>query len=76
VKLIKALSKIETGRDFVLSVTIKGAAAFPDIQQMAGGSSEENFAGVFVLKFIEATTSTAVAEGLPLRLGELFQPLV
>jgi hypothetical protein len=49
VKVIKALSKSETGRDFVLSVTIKGAATFPDIQQMAGGSSEENFAGVFVL---------------------------
>jgi hypothetical protein len=70
VKMIETLPKIETRGHLVLSLIVMSTTAPLDIQQMADGTSEEDFAGVLVLKLVETATTTAVAKRLPLRLSE------
>jgi hypothetical protein len=68
--MIETLPKIETRGHLVLSLIVMSTTAPLDIQQMADGTSEEDFASVLVLKLVETATSTTVAKRLPLRLRE------
>jgi hypothetical protein len=76
VKMIETLPKIETGGHLGLSLIVTSTTAPLDIQQMAGGTSKKDFAGVLFLKLVEAATAATVAKRLPLGLRELIQLLV
>jgi hypothetical protein len=54
-------------------IILAGAKAC--IEKFAGNVSKIDFAGVFVLKLLEATAGTAIAQAFPFRLRHLFQRL-
>jgi len=76
VKLIKTLPNIETRGHLDLSLLVTSTTAPINVEQMAGGTSKEDFTGVLVLKLVETTTTATVAKRLPLGLSKLLQPLM
>ena len=54
-------------------VAVVSASTGPGVQQVAGHPGVRHFASLAVLKFLQTAASAAVAQGLPLLAGHLFQ---
>jgi hypothetical protein len=59
----------DTFGDVIVPLGVKAALTRRIVKQFARDAGHDDVAGVFVLKFIQAAFTTAIAQRFPLRLG-------